>query len=70
MYFDQFRSELRPPRTFAEFNQIAAFFTKRLNPASPVDYGATVTLGSTGVAGSEYLARLFARQENLYSDNR
>ena len=70
MYFEQFKTELRPPQTFAEFNRIAAFFTKRLNPASPVDYGATVTLGSTGVAGSEYLARLFARQENLFNEKR
>ena len=29
-------------------------------------YGSTITLGSTGVAGSEFLARLFAIQENLY----
>ena len=70
MYFEQFKTELRPPQTFDEFNRIAAFFTKKLNPTSPVEYGATVTMGSTGVAGSEYLARLFARQENLYDGNR
>ena len=70
MYFEQFRTELLPPKTFEEFNRIAAFFTKRLNPASPVDYGATITLGSTGVAGSEYLARLFSHQENLYDKDR
>ena len=70
LYFEQFKTELRPPQTFDEFNRIAAFFTKKLNPTSPVEYGATVTMGSTGVAGSEYLARLFARQENLYDGNR
>ena len=70
MYFEQFKAELKPPQTFSEFNRIASFFTKRLNPASPVDYGATITLGSTGVAGSEYLARLFSHQENLYGPDR
>ena len=70
MYFEQFKAELQPPQTFCEFNRIASFFTKRLNPASPVDYGATITLGSTGVAGSEYLARLFSHQENLYGQDR
>lgn len=70
MYFEQFRTELVPPRTFDEFNRIAAFFTREINPSSPVEYGATVTMGSTGVAGSEYLARLFSHQENLYDSNR
>lgn len=69
MYFEQFKKELRPPQSFEEFNQIAGFFTRRLNPSSPVDYGATITLGSTSVASSEYLARLFSRQENLYDGN-
>lgn len=69
MYFEQFKKELRPPQSFEEFNQIAGFFTRRFNPSSPVDYGATITLGSTSVASSEYLARLFSRQENLYDRN-
>lgn len=70
MYFEQFKTELRVPETFEEFNRIAAFFTRSLNPSSPVDYGATLTMGSTGVAGSEYLARLFVYQDNLYDKNR
>lgn len=70
MYFEQFRTELAPPETFQEFNRIASFFTRAENHSSPVDYGATITMGSTGVAGSEYLARLFAHQENLYDQNR
>ena len=65
-YFEQFHEELQPPKTFEEYNRIAAFFTRDLTPSSPVPYGSTITLGSTGVAGSEFLARLFAIQENLY----
>ena len=69
MYFEQFRTELAPPETFSEFNRIASFFTRAVNPMSPVEYGATITLGSTGVAGSEFLSRLFSHQENLYDGN-
>lgn len=68
-YFEKYREELLPPDTFDKFNRIAAFFTKSLNPASPVDYGATLTLGSTGVAGSEFLARFFSYQDNLYDEH-
>lgn len=70
MYLERYKRELVPPGTFDEFNQIARFFTKSLNPSSPVEYGATVTLGSTGVTGSEYLARFFSHQDHLYDSNR
>lgn len=57
------------PQTFDEFNRIAAFFTRANNPDSPVEYGATLTLGSTGVAGSEFLSRIFSVQEDLFDDH-
>lgn len=68
IYYERYKTELVPPTSFQEFNHIAAFFTKRNNPLSPVDYGATITLGSNGVAGSEYLARLFSHQDHLYNE--
>lgn len=68
MYFETYKQELNPPSTFEEFNQIAKFFTKKYNPHSPVEYGATLTLGSVGVSSSEFLARLFSLQPNLYSE--
>jgi multiple sugar transport system substrate-binding protein len=69
IYFETYKHELLPPTTFEEFNRIAKFFTKLYNPSSPTDYGATLTLGSTGVAASEYLARLFSYSKNLYDQN-
>ena len=69
MFQEKYKRELTVPRTFEEFSRIAEFFTRSLNPDSPVRYGATMTLGSTGVAGSEYLARLFAMQDHLYDEN-
>lgn len=69
MFQETYKRELTVPRTFDEFGRVAEFFTRALNPDSPVKYGATMTLGSTGVAGSEYLARLFALQDNLYDED-
>lgn len=70
MYREKFKKELLPPTTFEEFNRIAQFFTKACNPSSPVSYGATLTLGNTGVALSEFLARFFSYARTLYSSDR
>ncbi|MDO5378714.1 MAG: extracellular solute-binding protein [Clostridia bacterium] len=69
MFQEQYGCELTVPKTFEAYNRIAAFFTRSINPDSPVEFGSTLTLGSTAVACSEYLARLFALQENLYNEN-
>ena len=69
MYWEKYKKNLEVPTTFDEFNKIARFFTKKFNPISPVDYGATLTLGSYGVSSSEFLIRLFSQQENLYDKN-
>ncbi|NMA64832.1 MAG: extracellular solute-binding protein [Clostridiaceae bacterium] len=69
LYFEKYKCELTPPTTFKEFNQIARFFTKHLNPNSPVQYGASLTLGSIGVAASEFMARLLESRKNLYNDS-
>lgn len=66
MYRERYGVDLAAPKTFEEFNRIAAFFTRSLNPDSPVEYGATLTIGASAVASSEYLSRLFSLQENLY----
>ena len=67
VYQERFRCELLPPETFEQFNHIAAFFTRQLNPQSPVPYGASLTLGSIGVAGSEFMARYLEKHQNLYT---
>lgn len=61
--------ELEPPKDFDTYNIIAKFFTKAFNPESPTTYGATLTLGNTGVAGSEFLSRYFAQTDKLYDEN-
>ncbi len=66
IYWEENKQHLEVPTNFEDYNKIARFFTKKFNPISPVDYGTTMTLGSLGVACSEYLVRLFSQQKNLY----
>ncbi len=54
------RCDLRAPRTWEEFNHIARFFTRRFNPESPLEYGATLGAQVPNAATCEFLPRLMA----------
>lgn len=69
LYHEQFKAQLEVPKTFDEFNNIAKFFTKSNNSNSPVEFGATLTLGSSGVACSEFLARFYSHSNSLFDKN-
>lgn len=69
IYREKYRQELRVPETFLEFNQIAGFFTEHNDYDSALRYGTTLTLGNTGVATTEYLARYFSHKDHLYQDD-
>ena len=69
LYQEKYKCDLQPPANFTEFNRIAEFFTKKKNPNSPVDYGTSLTLGSFGVAGSEFMARYLETHKNLYDED-
>ena len=68
LYKEAYKEELLPPQNYKSFNQIAEFFTKSVNPESPVQYGTTMTLGNSGVAATEYLTRYFSLQESLFDE--
>lgn len=59
MFFEMFRKELTVPKTFADYNQVAGFFTRSRNAASPIQYGSTVAIGNVVVSPSEFMPRLF-----------
>ncbi len=67
LYKEQYKRELAPPEDYESFNRIARFFTHKYNPASPVTYGTTLTLGNSGVAATEYLTRYFSHTSNLFT---
>lgn len=59
MYFEAFHEELTVPDTFAAYNRAASFFTRSVNPASPIAFGSTVAIGNVVVSPSEFMPRLF-----------
>lgn len=67
LYKEQYKEELKPPTDYRSFNQIASFFTKQINPNSPIEYGTTMTLGNSGVAATEYLTRYFSHTQDLFN---
>lgn len=60
LFYEKYRAELKPPKTWTEFNAIAKFFTLEFNPDSPTLYGTT--LGGKFSSGSvcEFLPRKWA----------
>lgn len=65
MYFEACRRELEVPKTFADYNRTAGFFTRSRNAASPVQFGSTVAVGNVAVSPSEFMPRLFEEGGNL-----
>ena len=51
---------LRAPRTWKEFNDVAAFFTRGKNPSSPTEYGASFAGAIDEELAPEILIRLWA----------
>ncbi|MDR3172765.1 MAG: extracellular solute-binding protein, partial [Treponema sp.] len=66
LYHETRKAPLVPPRNFTDYNRIARFFTRSDNPSSPVPYGSTLTMGSTGVAATEFLTRYFSLTDSLF----
>lgn len=61
MFYEKSGKELKIPTSFAEFDDITAFFTathQSGNPQRPI--GSSTTLGSSGLIATEYLLRYYA----------
>jgi multiple sugar transport system substrate-binding protein len=56
-YFNIHKTKLRPPKTWPEFNAVARFFTRRFNPASPVEYGTSCP----GIMAEELCPEIYTR---------
>lgn len=69
LFYEQYHAELKPPKTWAEFNAIARFFTKEYNPDSPTLFGTT--LGGKYSSGSvcEFLPRKWAYGGKSFDEN-
>jgi multiple sugar transport system substrate-binding protein len=58
LYYEKTGGQLAVPQTFSEYNRIAAFFTAKLNPASPVKFGTTMSYGQATAAACDILPRI------------
>lgn len=60
LFFEQYHTELKPPKTWTEYNAVAKFFTRAYHPDSPTQFGTT--LGGKFSSGSlcEFLPRQWA----------
>lgn len=56
-YYEQYRTQLCPPKDYQEFNQVAAFFTRSMNLYSPVNYGTSLPLGANVNVLAHFLLR-------------
>lgn len=66
LYHETNKAALAPPQNFTDYNRIARFFTRTENPSSPTAFGSTLTMGSTGVAATEFLTRYFSLTDSLF----
>ncbi|MDR2553124.1 MAG: extracellular solute-binding protein [Treponema sp.] len=66
-YFSMTGARLQPPRTWTEFNAVARFFTRRLNPASPVEYGTSCPGSTAEDLCPEIYNRIWGYNGSLFS---
>lgn len=68
-YYRMFNEVLRPPLTWNEFNKVASFFTRAINPDSPVPYGVTMAARLPVFVTSEFCPRKWAYGARSFDEN-
>jgi DNA-binding LacI/PurR family transcriptional regulator/ABC-type glycerol-3-phosphate transport system substrate-binding protein len=63
-FYDMYKAELRPPRSWKEYNTVARFFTRSCTPESPLSWGTTLGAHDFSGAVCEFLPRKWS-YENL-----
>lgn len=61
---------LKIPETWSEFNQIAEFFTRDINPNSLVKYGTAMTNAGNMYSSVEFLDRLWAYHTDIILEHK
>lgn len=56
----KYRTRLRVPRTWFEFNVVSSFFTRKLNPSSPTPFGTAIAAGNEAILMPELMPRVWA----------
>ena len=56
----KYRTRLRIPKTWFEFNVVSSFFTRKFNPTSPTPYGTAIAAGNEAILMPELMPRVWA----------
>lgn len=67
MFYEQYKTELRCPTGWGEFNAVARFFTRKYNPESPTTYGTTLASRFSSAAFCEFLPRLWSYGVDVFN---
>ena len=65
-YYERYHEALEVPKTVEQHLRIAEFFTRKYNPDSPTEFGATTTIGSASCIASDFLPYFLAKSVPLY----
>lgn len=68
-FFELHKRKLEVPASFQEYNEVAAFFTKKENPQSRTQYGTSSVYGRTFLAACDFLPRFREYHTDLFDDN-
>ncbi|MEI6100839.1 MAG: extracellular solute-binding protein [Eubacteriales bacterium] len=69
LFEKKYREKLRVPRTWFEFNVISSFFTRSLNPNSPVDFGVSLPACNAAILIPELMPRVWAYNGRVFDDD-
>ncbi len=69
-FFKKHGVDLRPPRTWSEFDIIAQYFTRSINPESPVKYGVSMGDFSPISICEQFFPRQWAYRGSLVSNGK
>lgn len=68
-FYEKYKRQLKVPRNFEEYREVAEYFTKKVNKHSPTDYGITAVYGSAITAACDFLPRLKAKKIEILNKN-
>lgn len=69
-FYEKYRRQLKVPENYAEYREVAEFFTRRYNPDSPTEYGHSMVFGSAITAACDFLPRVRAENVRIEEDGR
>lgn len=66
----KYKEDLLPPKTWAQFNLIAEFFTKEFNAQSPVKYGVSLPRGENVYTAVNFLCHLWSYGSGVFDERK